>query len=74
MTDSALSLQIDLFLNYDCDLAAANLYERSIKGLSRVALGTDPLGRVFPGQQQDAAVRGIIASLRALDDWAGMSF
>ena len=29
-------LMVDLFVNYDCDLNAANLYERLVRGLSRI--------------------------------------
>ncbi|KAK9788000.1 hypothetical protein WJX73_004027 [Symbiochloris irregularis] len=29
-------LMVDLFVNYDCDLQAANLFERVVRGLSRV--------------------------------------
>lgn len=31
-----LAPQVDLFVNYDCDLQAANLFERIVRGISRV--------------------------------------
>jgi hypothetical protein len=33
---------VDLFVNYDCDLQAANLFERTLKGLARIARSGAP--------------------------------
>ena len=41
------ALQVDLYINYDCDMNAANVYERSVKGLAVVAAGKDTVGRTF---------------------------
>ena len=34
-------LMVDLFVNYDCDLQASNLFERTLKGLAKVVASTD---------------------------------
>lgn len=35
-------LIIDIFVNYDCDLDAPNIYERTVNGLLKTALGPPP--------------------------------
>ena len=50
-------LQVDLFINFDCDLQSINLYERTAKALSQLAEFGDP--RALPGQSalvRDAAI------------------
>lgn len=43
--------QVDLFVNYDCDLEGANLFERMVTALVRIAqTGATPDA---PLQQQD---------------------
>ena len=53
----ACVLQIDLFINFDCDLQSINLYERTAKALSQLAEFGD--SRALPGQSalvRDAAI------------------
>ena len=50
-------LQVDLFINFDCDLQSINLYERTAKALSHLAEFGDP--GTLPGQSalvRDAAI------------------
>ncbi|GMH39854.1 hypothetical protein BSKO_07758 [Bryopsis sp. KO-2023] len=65
-------MQVDLFINFDCDLQAANLYERTAKALSLLAVYGDP--NAPPGQSsrvRDAAIACTVAMLNSLDAWAG---
>ena len=53
----ACVLQVDLFINLDCDLQSINLYERTAKALIQLAEFGDP--RALPGQSalvRDAAI------------------
>lgn len=34
-------LQVDIFVNYDCDLQASNLFERTLRGLARIVRAGD---------------------------------
>ncbi|KAL3134912.1 hypothetical protein ABBQ32_007876 [Trebouxia sp. C0010 RCD-2024] len=64
---------VDLFVNYDCDLQAANLFERSMKGLSKL-LKKGPTSSVFAAQQasktRDVALDSVLAMLKSLNMWA----
>ena len=64
---------VDLFVNYDCDLQAANLFERSMKGLSKRLKRGSPLS-LFAAQQasktQDVALNAVLAMLKSLNTWA----
>ncbi|EDQ86494.1 uncharacterized protein MONBRDRAFT_33770 [Monosiga brevicollis MX1] len=65
---------IDLYLNYDCDEYLANVLERMINNLSRVAQGraSSELG-ASPQQESNMKVKGVecLASLmRCLDEWS----
>ena len=64
---------VDLFVNYDCDLQAANLFERSMKGLSKL-LKRSPPTSVFAAQQasksRDVALEAVLALLKSLNSWA----
>lgn len=66
-------VMVDLFVNYDCDLQAANLFERSMKGLSKL-LKKGPTSSVFAAQQasktRDVALDSVLAMLRSLNMWA----
>ncbi|KAK9904753.1 hypothetical protein WJX75_001787 [Coccomyxa subellipsoidea] len=74
---------VDLFVNYDCDLQAANLFERTVRGLARVVRMGDPgpgmLHMAGPVVNVNAAARPrphvlaadvALAVVRALDAWA----
>lgn len=64
---------VDLFVNYDCDLQAANLFERSMKGLSKRLKRGQPTS-VFAAQQasktRDVALGAVLAMLKSLNTWA----
>ena len=66
-------VMVDLFVNYDCDLQAANLFERSMRGLSKL-LKKGPPTSVFAGQQasktRDVALDALLAMLTSLNAWA----
>lgn len=65
-------LQVDLFINYDCDLQAANLYERTSKVLSELAVLGDPTAPAGQGTRvRDAAVACCISMMSSLDAWTG---
>jgi hypothetical protein len=56
---------VDLFVNYDCDMAAANLYERTVAALAGVM-------RPGPGvaqQVRNGAVQCMLAIVQSLRTW-----
>ena len=63
---------MDLFINYDCNLKAPNLYERTAKALSHLSVFGDP--NAPPNQStllREAASACSMAMLTSLDAWAG---
>lgn len=66
-------VMVDLFVNYDCDLQAANLFERSMKGLSKL-LRRGPSTAPFSSQQgskaREVALESVLSILKSLDKWA----
>jgi len=64
--------KVDLFINYDCNLKAPNLYERTAKALGQLAMYGDP--NAPPSQSsllREAASVCSMAMLESLDSWAG---
>ncbi|BDA49435.1 probable Brefeldin A-inhibited guanine nucleotide-exchange protein [Coccomyxa sp. Obi] len=74
---------VDLFVNYDCDLQAANLFERTVRGLARTVKAGDPgpgmLHMAGPVVNVNVAQRPrphvlaadvALAIINALDAWA----
>ncbi|XP_058108815.1 brefeldin A-inhibited guanine nucleotide-exchange protein 5 [Magnolia sinica] len=65
---------VDIFVNYDCDLEAPNLFERMVNALSRIAQGTlsaDPNSAAF---SQTTSIKGsslqcLVSVLKSLADW-----
>ncbi|KAG9136782.1 hypothetical protein Leryth_004541 [Lithospermum erythrorhizon] len=55
---------IDIFVNYDCDLDAPNIFERSVNGLLKTALGPPPGSTTTLTPAQDSAFR--IESVKCL--------
>ena len=49
---------VDIYLNYDCDLAAANIFERLTNDLSRIAQGRHAmvLGKIRLAQRRHTVV------------------
>ncbi|KAL0043362.1 hypothetical protein WJX79_002614 [Trebouxia sp. C0005] len=66
-------VMVDLFVNYDCDLQAANLFERSMKGLSKL-LRRGPTTAPFSSPQvakaREVALEAVLSILKSLDKWA----
>ncbi|KAG1347145.1 brefeldin A-inhibited guanine nucleotide-exchange protein 5 [Cocos nucifera] len=64
----------DLFVNYDCDLEAPNLFERMVNALSRIAQGTLSTDPNSVTASQTASTKGsslqcLVSVLRSLVDW-----
>ncbi|KAL6010441.1 hypothetical protein ACLOJK_000873 [Asimina triloba] len=49
---------VDIFVNYDCDLEAPNLFERMVNALSRIAQGTLSTDPNSTTQSQIASIKG----------------
>ena len=66
-------VMVDLFVNYDCDLQAANLFERSMKGLSKLlrrAPTTAPFSSPQAAKAREVALEAVMCILKSLDKWA----
>ena len=50
-------LLVDLFVNYDCDLEGANLFERMVLALVRISQGTPDKDASTPQAQEEEALR-----------------
>ncbi|KAK9804748.1 hypothetical protein WJX72_003264 [[Myrmecia] bisecta] len=70
---SQAQIMVDLFVNYDCDLQAANLFERTLRGLSRTIRRSDP-NPLFATPQSAkakvAALKAVLSLLHSLEAWA----
>ncbi|KAK3023742.1 hypothetical protein RJ639_044407 [Escallonia herrerae] len=65
---------VDLYVNYDCDLEAPNLFERMVTALSKIAQGTqnaDPnsINTSQMGSIKGSSLQGLVSVLRSLGDW-----
>jgi len=64
---------VDLFVNYDCDLGGANLFERTVTAVVRVAQGNHPHTAGSDGPETQAlryeALRFLSSALSALVQW-----
>ncbi|XP_020597814.1 brefeldin A-inhibited guanine nucleotide-exchange protein 5 isoform X2 [Phalaenopsis equestris] len=64
----------DVFVNYDCDLEAPNLFERMVNALSRIAQGTYSTDPNSANSSQTASIKGsslqcLVSVLKSLVDW-----
>ncbi|KAJ3670258.1 hypothetical protein LUZ60_010582 [Juncus effusus] len=64
----------DLFVNYDCDLEAPNLYERMVNALSKIAQGTISADPNSVTATQANSVKGsslqcLVSIIKSLVDW-----
>ena len=71
--DDAQSV-VDIYVNYDCDLAAANIFERLINDLSRLGQGRGALelGATLL-QEKSMRIKGLeclVAILKCLVEWS----
>ncbi|CEG00507.1 SEC7-like, alpha orthogonal bundle [Ostreococcus tauri] len=64
---SEAQILVDFFVNYDCDLHAANLYERTVAALARAAQTNDILER-------DAVLTCLFSILRSLQSWCARGY
>ncbi|KAL0423006.1 UNVERIFIED_CONTAM: Brefeldin A-inhibited guanine nucleotide-exchange protein 1 [Sesamum latifolium] len=65
---------IDIFVNYDCDVEAPNLYERIVNGLLKTALGPPPGSTTSLSPAQDTTVRHesvkcLVIIIKSLGTW-----
>ncbi|XP_076264030.1 ADP ribosylation factor guanine nucleotide exchange factor Sec71 [Rhynchophorus ferrugineus] len=65
---------VDIYVNYDCDLAAANLFERLVSDLFKVAQGrhSQELG-ASPNQERTMKLRGLeclVSILKCMVEWS----
>lgn len=65
---------VDIYVNYDCDLTAANLFERLVNDLSKIAQGRQAfeLGAT-PNQEKSMRIRGLeclVSILKCMVEWS----
>ncbi|OMO86408.1 SEC7-like protein [Corchorus olitorius] len=65
---------VDVFVNYDCDLEAPNLFERMVTTLSKIAQGTQNADPNSVAASQTTSVKGssiqcLVNVLKSLVDW-----
>ncbi|XP_023318748.1 brefeldin A-inhibited guanine nucleotide-exchange protein 1 isoform X2 [Trichogramma pretiosum] len=65
---------VDIYVNYDCDLAAANLFERLVNDLSKIAQGRQALELgASPNQEKSMRIRGLeclVSILKCMVEWS----
>ncbi|MED6176821.1 Brefeldin A-inhibited guanine nucleotide-exchange protein 5, variant 2 [Stylosanthes scabra] len=65
---------VDIFVNYDCDLEAPNLFERMVTALSKIAQGTQNTDPNAVAVSQTASIKGsslqaLVSVLKSLVEW-----
>ncbi|XP_057506724.1 brefeldin A-inhibited guanine nucleotide-exchange protein 5 isoform X2 [Actinidia eriantha] len=68
---------VDLYVNYDCDLVAPNLFERMVTTLSKISQGTQNVDPNSVTASQMGSVKGsslqcLVNVLKSLVDWEKM--
>ncbi|XP_066903562.1 brefeldin A-inhibited guanine nucleotide-exchange protein 1 isoform X2 [Halyomorpha halys] len=65
---------VDMYINYDCDLSAANLFERLVNDLSKIAQGRQALELgATPNQELSMRIRGLeclVSILKCMVEWS----
>ncbi|CAH0389951.1 unnamed protein product [Bemisia tabaci] len=65
---------VDMYVNYDCDLSAANLFERLVNDLSKIAQGRQALELgATPNQEKQMRIRGLeclVSILKCMVEWS----
>ncbi|XP_052777069.1 brefeldin A-inhibited guanine nucleotide-exchange protein 1-like isoform X4 [Mya arenaria] len=65
---------VDIYVNYDCDLSLANIFERLVSDLSKIAQGRQSLALgVTPTQEQSMRVKGLeclVSILKCMVEWS----
>ncbi|KAH8497720.1 hypothetical protein H0E87_016849 [Populus deltoides] len=65
---------VDIFINYDCDVDAPNIYERIVNGLLKTALGPPPGSTTTLSSVQDItfrheSVKCLVSIIRSMAAW-----
>ncbi|XP_051141539.1 brefeldin A-inhibited guanine nucleotide-exchange protein 2-like [Andrographis paniculata] len=65
---------VDIFLNYDCDVNASNIFERMVNGLLKTAQGVPPgvVSTLQPPQDimmKQEAMKCLVEILKSMGDW-----
>ncbi|KAF7836855.1 brefeldin A-inhibited guanine nucleotide-exchange protein 5 [Senna tora] len=65
---------VDIFVNYDCDLEAPNLFQRMVSALSKLAQGTQNAEPNSVAESQIGSIKGsslqsLVNVLKSLIDW-----
>lgn len=65
---------VDIYVNYDCDFSAANLFERLVNHLSKIGQGRQPLELgATPNQEKSMRIRGLeclVSILKCMVEWS----
>lgn len=65
---------VDIYVNYDCDFSAANLFERLVNHLSKIGQGRQPLELgATPTQEKSMRIRGLeclVSILKCMVEWS----
>lgn len=65
---------VDIYVNYDCDLSSANLFERLVNDLSKIAQGRQALELgANPLQEKSMRIRGLeclVSILKCMVEWS----
>ncbi|OAD52521.1 Brefeldin A-inhibited guanine nucleotide-exchange protein 1 [Eufriesea mexicana] len=65
---------VDIYVNYDCDLSAANLFERLVNDLSKIAQGRQALELgASANQEKSMRIRGLeclVSILKCMVEWS----
>lgn len=67
---------VDIYVNYDCDFQATNLFEKLVNDLSKIAQGRQALelaGATVLGQEKSMRVQGLqclVSVLRCMVEWS----
>lgn len=65
---------VDIYVNYDCDLSAANIFERLVNDLSKIAQGRQALELgATPNQEKSMRIKGLeclVSILKCMVEWS----
>lgn len=66
---------VDIYVNYDCDMSASNIFERLINNVSKMAQGrhTTEFGGAQPGQDHGMRLKGLellVLILKCMGEWS----
>lgn len=65
---------VDIYVNYDCDLSAANLFQRLVNDVSKIAQGRQALELgATPNQENRMRIRGLdclVSILKCMVEWS----